>query len=119
MPFSQKGSKMKSGMTTWQEALDQAFAQGYINNSGSVWIYNAEFREGHTSSCTSAGAIEMDGGGQLTAVNASTATEIKELSEDEVDETLARLGVADSDWSSILGTSEYAVQLAAFYAVPA
>ena len=89
-------------MTTWREALDQAESLDHINHVGSVWIYNTEFREGQTRSCSTAGSIEMNGGGQYSVVNASTETEFTELSEDEVDEALTLLEVADSDWSSSL-----------------
>lgn len=89
-------------MTTWQEALDGAFARGGVNNAGSVWVYNAPFREGQTHTSSSAGSIEMDGGGQFAVTNASTATEATGLIEDEVDDALTELGVADSDWSSTI-----------------
>jgi hypothetical protein len=85
-------------MTTWQDALDQAFVQNQIDNSGSVNIYNSDFLEGRTQTSTTAGSIQIDGGGVYTVTNASTATEVTDLNEEEVDETLTQLGVADSGW---------------------
>jgi hypothetical protein len=86
----------------WEDAMDLAFQLGLMDNYGNTYVYNSDFREGRTQTCRSAGSIMVDGGGMYTVTNASTATEITDLNEDEVDDALEELGVADCDWAVLL-----------------
>jgi hypothetical protein len=90
----------------WQDAMDLAFQLGLMDNYGNTYIYNGDFREGRTQRCRTAGSILIDGGGMYTVTNASTTAEITDLDEDEVDDALEDLGVADDDWN-ILFPDEY------------
>jgi len=89
---------------SWQNAMDLAFQLGLMDNYGNTYIYNSDFREGRTQTCETAGSISIDGGGMYTVTNASTATEITDLNEDEVDDALEELDVADCDWDILIPT---------------